>query len=265
MRAAFCLLAMLFCGSHLWAAGSGINLAPSYSAASIVNAATNLAGELAPNTIATIYGENLAYVTRAITPGDVSGGVMPTKLPGTGVQILIGNIPAHVFYVSPNQINLLIPCTLAPGRRQLQLMRDSHAGPSVEITLRRAAPALFQLDESTAIASRADGSIVTWDAPARPGDIVVLYATGLGETALPLAPGQIVTAAALIQHPDELDVWLNGVPVGAGRIFYAGLTPGFAGLYQINLQRPEDAGLDPEIRVILGTEISPAGIYLPVH
>jgi len=265
MRAAFCLLAVLSCASHGWAADTGSNQAPSYSAASIVNAASNLCAGLAPNTIATIYGEGLAYVTRAVTPGDVSGGVMPTVLGGTGVQILIENIPAHVFYVSPTQINLLIPSTLTPGRRRLQVLRNGFAGPAVEITLKRAAPALFQLDETTAVATTAGGSVVTWDSPAHPGGIVVLYATGLGETEPPLAPGQIAPGAALIRRLSELRVLLNGIAVDPGAIAYAGVTPGFAGLYQINLWLPARLDPDPEIRVAIGGEISPPGIRLPVR
>src|SRR5882757_1529073 len=53
---------------------------PSYSAASIVNAADSLAGPLAPNTIATIYGTGLAYGTKWLTADDIRAGLLPTVL-----------------------------------------------------------------------------------------------------------------------------------------------------------------------------------------
>ena len=92
-----------------------LQAAPSYSAASIVNAADNLAGPLAPNTIATIYGTGLAYGTKWLTPDDIRGGVLPTVLPGTGVRILVGGVLANLYYVSPLQINFLVPPNLLPG------------------------------------------------------------------------------------------------------------------------------------------------------
>src|SRR5579863_9516508 len=63
------------------------NTAPSYSTASIVNAATQTAETLAPNTIATVYGTNLAWTTHAVTAGDLNGGTLPTSLAGVSVYV----------------------------------------------------------------------------------------------------------------------------------------------------------------------------------
>ena len=244
---------------------NGRLLAPSYSAASIVNSATNIPGALAPNTIATIYGENLAYTTKAISPDDIQNGLLPGVLPGTGVLVLIRNIPANIYFVSPKQINLLIPGNLLPGRAKLQLTLDGRAGPAVDITLGKAAPALFQLDASAAIATKADGALVTWDEPASPGEIVVLYATGLGQTVPDTPYGQIPRTAAPIKRLSELCILLDGVAVERSKIAYAGVTPGYAGLYQINFWLPDNVGPDPEIRVALGEDISPRQIRIPVR
>ena len=112
MPAVFVLLATLVFGPALMADTSAPRDAPSYSTSSIVNSADNVAGPLAPNTIGTIYGKGLSYVTRALAPEDVIGGVLPNGLPGTGVNILIGGVPANIFYGSPAQINFLVPCIL---------------------------------------------------------------------------------------------------------------------------------------------------------
>ncbi len=264
MRAAFWLLAVLFIEPLIGAGDSGVHQAPSYSAASIVNAATYCPEALAPNTLATLYGENLSYTTRAITGGDVRNGRLPTVLPGTGVWVLVNNTPAFIYYVSPKQVNFLIPGNLLPGRVKLQLVRDGVAGRAVEIRLRAAAPALFQLDGATAIATRADGSLVTWDSPAQPGEMVILYATGLGETEPTTAPGSVPRVAARIRRLSEFRILLNGVVVEGKRIYYAGVTPGFGGLYQVNFWLPEQTPAAPEIRLALGDEISPPEIRLPV-
>ena len=55
---------------------------------------------------------------------------------------------------------------------------------------------------------------------------------------------------------------LNDTPVDTSRIFWAGLTPGFTGLYQINMQLPDAPGENPEIRVAIGDQFSPPGVKL---
>lgn len=264
MRAAFPLLAVLLSGLSHGAGSSAGSGAPFYSAASIVNAATNRPGPLAPNTIITIYGEGLSWETRALTASDINGTALPTKLPGTGVTVLVANVPAPLYFVSPSQVNLLIPNHLRPGKARLQLVRDGRAGPEVEITLASAAPALFLAEEATAVATRADGSIVTRSDPVHAGDIVVLYATGLGPTVPKTPYARIPTGAALLERLEEFRVLLDGQMLDPRSVSYAGVAPGFAGLYQVNVWLPDDAPCDPEIRLAVGDAISGAGVFLPV-
>jgi uncharacterized protein (TIGR03437 family) len=63
----------------------------------------------------------------------------------------------------------------------------------------------------------------------------------------------------------DLKVVLGGAVLDWWRIKYAGLTPGSAGLYQINLLLPDNPGTDPEIRVTVGDQTAPAGLKLAVH
>jgi uncharacterized protein (TIGR03437 family) len=239
--------------------------APLYSAASIVNAADNQPGTLAPNTLATIYGKNLAYGTRALTPDDIRGGVLPTVFPGTGVRVLIGALPANLYYVSPTQINFLVPPNLLPGSVNLYVAVDGLAGPPVSIQLAASSPALFQLDQQNVIATRPDGSLITTSAPAQPGDTVVLYATGLGQTAPPAVYGMLPTQAAILKPGGDFSVQLDGSAVDASAVSYAGVAPGFAGLYQINLTLPASTGGNPEIRIGLAGSSSPSGLRLAVQ
>lgn len=265
MAAVRFLLATLALGSVLRAETSANREAPSYSGSSIVNAADNQPGPLAPNAIATIYGTGLAYTTKAISPQDIRGGLLPTVLPGTGVRVLINKLPANIYFVSPTQINLLVPSSLLPGPAEVQVILDNLAGPPVAIDLAPSAPALFQLDQQTPVATRVDGSVITPDNPAQAGDTIILYATGLGQTVPPVGYGQVPVAAAQIKQLSDLKVLLAGLAINANQIMYAGVSPGFGGLYQINVKLPDTLARDPEIRLGLLDRSSTPGLRLPVR
>ena len=265
MRRAFLLLAAACCGSPLWSAEENRQAAPLYTPSSILNAATNVPGALSPNTIGVVYGQGLAYTTRSLATGDVRDGVMPTVLPGTGLRVLIGNVPAHIYFVSPTQVNFLVPANLRPGIVDFQLVLDGRAGPALQIPIARTSPGLFQQEAGVAVLSRVDGSLATRTAPARAGDHIVLYATGLGDTIPPLTYGRVAKDAARIAAVQEFQVLLNGRPVDPALVAYVGVTPGFGGLYQINLRIPESAGEEPEVRLVIGDAASPAGVILPVR
>jgi uncharacterized protein (TIGR03437 family) len=106
---------------------------------------------------------------------------------------------------------------------------------------------------------------VSPDAPAHAGEIIVVYATGLGKTVPNPAPGEIPQYAAQIVALKSLQVSLGGVAVDAGLIKYAGLSPGSAGLYQINVEVPGNPGIDPEVRVAAAAQSSPAGLKLAIR
>ena len=239
--------------------------APKYVRASIVNGASYLPDRLAPNTIVTVFGEDLAFTTRALVPSDISDQRLPTALPGAGVRVVVRNELAGLFYVSPNQINLLIPGNLLPGRAEIRVVRQGLAGPPVEVYLDEVAPGLFLLDEHTAIATYPDGTLVGPGHPARPGEWVVLYATGLGRTRPPLAPYEIPRQAAVLEDLENFAVLLDGKAVPREHVAYVGVTPGFAGLYQINLRLPEDVAEDPEVRLEVRGRLSQPGVRLAVE
>jgi uncharacterized protein (TIGR03437 family) len=106
--------------------------------------------------------------------------------------------------------------------------------------------------------------VLTPSSPARPGDIVILWATGLGQTTPPAYNFQLPTAAAPLIAGANLEVLLDGVAVPSSAIEYAGVAPGYAGLYQINLLLPLSTGANPEIRLQLDGATSIPGVHLPV-
>ncbi|HTB15802.1 MAG TPA: hypothetical protein VK752_29735 [Bryobacteraceae bacterium] len=241
--------------------GSG----PYYTAQSIANSASGTAGPYAPNTFVTIYGQNLAYTTAALTASDVSGGTLPTVLGGTGVHVLINNIPADIYYVSPTQVNLLIPTSLAPGPAMLQLVVDALAGPAIPIMLQNAAPGFFQSDATTILGVHLNGSLITASSPAAAGETVVLFASGLGPTNPAAIPNQIPQAAASVTPLSSFSMTINGAAVDPRLILYAGVVPTFAGLFQINVQLPSGTSANPQIQIGYAGTLSPAGRVLPLQ
>ena len=255
-----CVLALATCAR---ADLSGSGNAPNYTAASIVNAATQLPGPLAPNTIATVYGANLSWDTYAITSADLTGGSLPQTV--HGVTVFVGGIATGIFYVSPTQINFLVPYELGAGSAKIFVARDGIKGPDATAQLNNSSPGFFEWNGNLAVAEHGDGSIISPDSPASAGEIIVLYAAGLGHTAPNTQSGRLVQQAAQIALFTSLQILLDGNAVPAENILYAGLTPGFAGLYQINLRLPDALAPNPVIQIVVGTDSSPTTVQLPTR
>jgi uncharacterized protein (TIGR03437 family) len=258
------LLALIGLVPVVWAENP-VSSGPTYSTASIVNAATNRLGLLSPNAIVSLYGTGLSYNTRALSTDDIRNDQLPTTLIGTGVRVLVDNLPVVIYFVSPGQINFLLPSNIKPGKRMLQVNLDGKLGPKVEIELADTSPGFFQQDQRSIIATHVDGSVVTADAPAAPGEVIVLYAAGLGQTQPNLINGIIPKTAAAIERLGQTSLFFNGDEMPRERIYYAGVTPGFAGLYQVNVKLPEWIGANPEIRLQVGDQSSPIGVTLPLR
>jgi uncharacterized protein (TIGR03437 family) len=225
--------------------------APEYSADSVVNPIAAVAGMYAPNSFITIYGKGLSWVTRAMSPDDLRAGALPTVLIGTGVRVLINHLPANMYYVSPTQVNVLAPVSLTAGPATIQLINNGLAGPAINIVLDPIAPALFELSGTVVLAAHLDGTVISPDAPARRGEVVVVYATGLGPTVPPAVPNMLPDRAASLARMADFQVWLNSPP--------------YAGLFQINLRIPDDAPDDPEIRCGFPEQMSQPGGILPIR
>jgi uncharacterized protein (TIGR03437 family) len=236
--------------------------APSYSASSIVNSPNSAPGPFAPNSVLTIYGTDLGRAEHFLTVSDIRSGYLPTEMEYT--RVFVDNLAAPLLYVSETQINFMIPADEIPGDAKVRVVRESLRGPEITIKLVNSAPALFVLPGDLAIATHADGSLITADAPARPLETIVIYLTGLGRTSPIVESGEIPRNAAQSVWRKDLKVWLADAAVDPIMVKYAGITPGSAGLYQINLLLPSDVAEDPEIRVSVGDQSSPPGLKIPL-
>jgi uncharacterized protein (TIGR03437 family) len=217
--------------------------------------------------VLSVFGANLAFGTAGLTQQNIVSETLPTQLADISVYIDDGPVP--LLYASPGQINFLLPTNEATGQVSLRIVRQGLTGPTVNIMVVNAAPALFSSPGGYALAQdyNAQYATVTAAAPALPGDLIVLYATGLGATQpLPLT-GEIPEYGGSIQ-PSALSVFqvlLNGQALNASTVPYAGLTPGYAGLYQVNFYLPGNCASNPQIQLAVGAQVSAGGIRLAVQ
>jgi uncharacterized protein (TIGR03437 family) len=239
--------------------------APEYRPEWLVNAASGKSGPLSPNALATLYGKDLAPSVRALLAADIVNETLPLQFPGIGVRVLVSGLVAHLLYLSPTQINFLIPASLPPGTAQIVVTRDGVAGPAAVVPLAAASPAFFQLNEEYALATRPDGTLIDTANPAKAGELIVLYAAGLGATTPAQTAGRLAVRAASVTESHTFRVLLGGVPLPPENLEYAGITPGYAGLYQINLRLPAVLPPGPEIRLEARGENSPPGLRLPAR
>jgi uncharacterized protein (TIGR03437 family) len=253
-------------------AGTARGAGPSYSAAGIVNASNFVAGPFAPGSVISVFGAGLARSEHKLVDADLvncSSSILGTHclpLELNYVRVYVQDQPVPLFYVGPSQVNFLMSSVETAGPVKIRVVTEGITGPEITVTLADAAPALFTISgTSYIIATDAKGNLLTADVPAHAGDTVVIYATGLGRTSPNPAVGEIPNYAASMLSPASLKVTLNGTAVDPVLIKYAGLTPGSAGLYQINLYVPDGTGNDPEIGVTAGNLPAQTGLKLPVR
>jgi uncharacterized protein (TIGR03437 family) len=191
-----------------------------------VNAAS-YGSEVAAGSIVTLFGSELSSTTAS-----AQGVPLPTVLGSTMVRI--GGEAALLYYVSPDQINLVVP--KAPADAEVVVLREDLESDPLSLSLTMYAPGVFTLDGmpgGPAAGLHADGRIVGPADPAARGETIQLFLTGMG------------VRNPLMLRPDVLPVVRVGdVPA---EIAFSGDAPGYPGLDQINFKVPLDAPAGPEV------------------
>jgi uncharacterized protein (TIGR03437 family) len=201
---------------------------------------------ISPLSLAAIYGENFTTETQT-WDASLADGKVPEQLAGISVQF--NNRPAAVAFVSPNQINFLVPADLSgAGPVPVTVVTPNSKGTATAF-LADVSPALvaFPVGDRTSVLASIDGeetlvapsgAIEGRDTrPGRIGDTIVLAATGLGLTD-PLPPsGTPLTEPLPLANPDRLKVTIGGQ---AASVVSAQMTS--LGVFTVKLQIPEGAG-----------------------
>ncbi len=183
---------------------------------------------LAPGTIVQIFGSGLAASTGS------TNIPLPTILNGTSV--VIGGQLVPLYYVSSSQINAQLPVDLVPGQEYqvLVLANNAYTTPDT-IRVAPATPGIARFANGQVIAQHADFTLVTQDSPAKPGEYLVAYLAGMGLTDTPVGTGAQAPSTPLAAVNLSAGVAIDGT---SAPVLFAGLTPGFVGLYQVNFQVP---------------------------
>lgn len=233
--------------------------APVVTSGNIVSATTYAAGPVGTNSWVTIYGTNLSATTRAWQPSDFVGGVMPLSL--DGVSVLLTGAPrlAYIGYVSPTQINFLLPSDQNAASVQVQVRNPAGISAQMPLVVQANSPQLLTVDGKTVLATHANGQLVSAAAPATAGETISLAATGFGATTPALIPGvPPAQAATLTAGPTAT------IGTAAATVLSAVVPAGSAGVCQISVQVPAGtASGNQPVAIQMGTFTS-ATVLLPV-
>ena len=223
-----------------------------FEADGLVNAASFQSRAVSPGEIISIFGLSIGPPEDALLV--VEGGQIGSELAGT--RVLFDGVPAPLIHVSANQINAVVPYSVAGQASTLvQVERGGAWSNIVTFDVAEASPGIFTLDQTgagqaAALNVEADGSL-TLNGPGNPvarGGVVVLYATGEGQTDPPGSDGQIVSGAVPVpQLP--VTTTIDGVPA---QVVYSGSVPGsVAGLLQINAVVSEQVAPGAAVPVVI--------------
>jgi uncharacterized protein (TIGR03437 family) len=216
---------------------------PAINPNGIVSAANYAGNALVPGSYVSIYGSNLAQTT-----GSYTTPFLPIALNQVTVSFDNPNlsVPGHIAFVSPGQVNVQVPWELA-GQPSVQIkvsIGDS-SGLLFTTPVANYAPAFFELSSQTHAAAALDenNNIVTDANPVSRGHVVQLFANGLGPVSNQPASGDGAPVSPLAETPTTPTVTIGGVNA---EVKFSGMTPGNAGLYQINAVVPQTGtGLQP--------------------
>jgi uncharacterized protein (TIGR03437 family) len=234
--------------------------APTISSGGVVNAAT-YTSPLVHGELATLFGTNLAS-------GAFTAGSLPLSTTLGGSQITVGGIPAPLYYVSPTQINFQVPFGVSITGTAPVIVTQSGVPSKFEgVALAEYAPGIFGYARTATIVDPivihfADNSLVTPGNPAAAGEVLVIYATGAGSFDNTPADGAGAPSSPLASTKIQATVTVGGSPA---QVFFSGLTPGFVGLIQINIQLPATlpAGGTLPLVVSFGSSATPpANLYV---
>jgi uncharacterized protein (TIGR03437 family) len=194
---------------------------PKMSTGGVVNAATNQAG-LVPGSLAALYGSSMART------GEWAEA-WPLPLTLADVSVTVSGVHAPLLFVSPLQVNFQIPWNLPEGAVNIGVTVDGISADPLAAQLVHAAPGIF------AAAHGSDFALINAAKPAAGGEILSLFATGLGPVSTTPRDGEPASLETLSFTVEPVTATLNGNNL---EVLFAGLAPGNAGVYQVNVRMP---------------------------
>ena len=245
-----------------------------------MNAASNAAGQpVAPGGLVAIYGNSFAAAIALASTVPLS-----TSLGGTSVSI--NGMAAPLDFVAPGQINAQVPFEVLPpgvnGSVNLVVTTNGVPSPPDPVMINQTAPGIFGFAAPSgnyAIAYfgvAADPRFTSYAWPpntaaglttflAKPGDVLTVYATGLGA----VNPAEQTGSAPVYDSQPQTKSTVATTTVLVGNVpatvLFSGLTPYFPGVYQINIEVPQvPPGNAVPIQIQIGGVTSPANVNIGI-
>ncbi len=201
---------------------------PQISAGGVVNAAS-FGAKVAPGSLFSIFGTDLATATQS-----AAAAPLPTAIASTSVTI--GGKPAALVFVSAGQINAQVPYETPQGDTvPVVVTVNGQSSPVANVAVMAAAPGVFQFGEKRAVVQNSDYTVNNADNGAAPDSYAVAYLTGAGDVDNPVATGAVAGSNPLSKHKAQITATVNGTQA---EVVFAGLTPQFIGLTQVNFRVP---------------------------
>ncbi len=236
-------------------------LPPTISASGIVNGASFVGGGIVPGEIATVFGTHLTSATGINLTASLP---LPTSFLNN--TVVINNQPVPLFAVDnvsgQQQINFQVPWEVASApKATLAVENNGVVSASISLPVLQAHPGIFNYTvgaDTFGAILHANFQLADTGHPAKSGETVLIYCTGLGAVSSPPADGAAGSGQPTTTTPT---VTIGGAKAIVG---FSGLAPGFAGLYQINVEVPElSSGNQPVVVMLAGA--SSNSVLLPMQ
>jgi len=234
---------------------------PSIAPAGIMSAAgATPDGTVAPGSVITIYGNNLA-------PALQIGSTNPLPQSLGEITVTVGNYLLPLLFVSPTQINAQLPVELVDGTYTLLVHQTGMPDVSGTMTVSRDAPGMFTQSNAQnvplVLALHQDGSLVTFDSPAIHGETISIYGTGFGPYVQTTFDGFFVPASPSNSVADPVTLTVGSVTKTPD---FAGAAPGAVGLTLVKMKITDDlpTGTSVNMQVQVNNKASTA-VVLPLQ
>lgn len=227
---------------------------PVLSAGGIVDLAA-YGGVVSPGSLIAVFGSQLA-AAQAQAP------TLPLPILLSNTTLYLGAEPVPLIFTSSGQVNAMMPYDVTPEATHPLIAQVGTALSAPQTVLVASAhPAVFTVDQSGTgagvIVHGSTGALITSSSPAQPGEVVVIYCTGLGAVTPPVPAGTATPLNSLTTTVTTVTATIGGAPAN---VLFAGISPGSTGLYQVNAVVPTGLPKSDATSVILsvGTQASPA-------
>lgn len=237
-----------------------------------------------PCSLVTIYGTGLATGLQGVV-----AAVIAPQTQVAGVSVQFGGVSAPILYVANTagveSVSVQVPCQVAsssavpPASVPMVVTVDSAASAPFPVPIATYSPGIFQFTDTDgavrAVLVRQDGTFINLANPARPGDTLRMFVTGLGQTTPPLFTNEFDPLVEVNNEwvPQDLPVNVGvivGVNNGGVLVLSAQYAYGMVGVYQVDFQVPENtvAGNNAPFAIVLyqgTTAVYGNGSLIPIQ